>query len=117
MGMPFYHFLKKLMNSKKILIYNSGGGLGDAIQLFSFNPVLKIISKKAKFYYLGAHTNHFNGKLKEYKINLDTVDPGLKYFGLGGGIYFILKECQKWLLENLTLLLIYKRNFFIIHLF
>ncbi len=69
------------MNSKKILIYNSGGGLGDAIQLFSFLISVKNHFKKAKFFYLGAHTNHFNEKLKEYKINLNTVDPGLKYFG------------------------------------
>ena len=35
-GDAFLSFkLKKLMNIKKILIYNSGGGLGDAIQLFS----------------------------------------------------------------------------------
>ena len=66
---------------KKILIYNSGGGLGDSIQLFPLLISLKNHFKKAKFYYLGSHANHFNGKLKEYKINLETVDLGLKYFG------------------------------------
>ena len=66
---------------KKILIYNSGGGLGDSIQLFPLIISLKNHFKKSKFYYLGAHSNHFNGKLKEYKINLETVDLGLKYFG------------------------------------
>ena len=57
---------------KKILIYNSGGGLGDAIQLF---PLI------LSFYYLGAHKNHFNDKLKEYNITLETIDLDLKYFG------------------------------------
>ncbi len=66
---------------KKILLYNSGGGLGDSIQLFPLLLSLKSHFKKAKFYYLGAHTNHFNERLKDYKILLETVDLGLKYFG------------------------------------
>jgi len=66
---------------KKILLYNSGGGLGDSIQLFPLVISLQSHFRKAKFYYLGAHDNHFNGKLKEYNIQLETVDLGLKYFG------------------------------------
>ena len=66
---------------KKILIYNSGGGLGDSIQIFPLILSLKGHFRKAKFYYLGAHENHFNGKLKEYNISLETVDLNLKYFG------------------------------------
>jgi len=66
---------------KKILIYNSGGGLGDAIQLFPLIISLRNHFKKSKFYYLGAHENHFNGKLKEYNIKLETLDLGLRYFG------------------------------------
>ena len=66
---------------KKILIYNSGGGLGDSIQLFPLILSLKNHYKKTHFYYLGAHENHFEGKLKEYNINLKTVDLDLKYFG------------------------------------
>ncbi len=65
----------------KILIYNSGGGLGDSIQLFPLLISLKGHFRKAKFFYLGAHSNHFNGKLKEYSIELETLDLGLKYFG------------------------------------
>ena len=65
----------------KILIYNSGGGLGDAIQLFPLIISLRNHFKKSKIYYLGAHENHFNGKLKEYNIKLETLDLGLKYFG------------------------------------
>ena len=66
---------------KKILIYNSGGGLGDSIQLFPILISLKSHFRKAKFYYLGAHENHFNGKLKEYNISLETVNLNLNYFG------------------------------------
>ena len=66
---------------EKILIYNSGGGLGDAIQLFPLIISLRNHFKKSKFYYLGAHENHFNGKLKEYNIKLETLDLGLRYFG------------------------------------
>ena len=66
---------------KKILIYNSGGGLGDSIQLFPLIISLKGHFRKAKFYYLGAHTNHFDGRLKEYNISLETVNLNLKYFG------------------------------------
>ena len=66
---------------KKILIYNSGGGLGDSIQLFPLIISLKSHFKKTKFFYLGAHTNHFNGKLKEYNLTLETLDLNLKYFG------------------------------------
>ncbi len=65
----------------KILIYNSGGGLGDSIQLFPLLISLKGHFRKAKFFYLGAHSNHFKGKLKEYSIELETLDLGLKYFG------------------------------------
>ena len=66
---------------KKILIYNSGGGLGDSIQLISLILSLQDHFKNSKFYYLGAHTNHFRGKLKEYNIKIDTLDLNLKYFG------------------------------------
>ena len=50
---------------KKILIYNSGGGLGDSIQIISLILSLQNHFKKSKFFYLGAHTNHFQGNLKE----------------------------------------------------
>ena len=66
---------------KKILIYNSGGGLGDAIQLFPLILSLKNHFKSGDFYYLGAHENHFLNKLKSFNVNIKTLDLGLKYFG------------------------------------
>jgi len=66
---------------KKILIYNSGGGLGDTIQLFPLILSLKNHFNNHAFFYLGAHQNQFNDKLKEFNIKLDTIDLDLKYFG------------------------------------
>ena len=77
---------------KKILIYNSGGGLGDSIQLFPFLISLQNHFKRSTFYYLGAHENHFKGKLKEYNINLETIDLGLKYFGFRWWHLFLAKR-------------------------
>ena len=66
---------------KKILIYNSGGGLGDSIQVIPLILSLKNHYRRSKIFYLGAHPNHFAGKLKEYNINIDTLELNLKYFG------------------------------------
>ena len=66
---------------KKILIYNSGGGLGDSIQIIPLILSLKNHFKKSKMLYLGSHDNHFKGKLKEYNIEVETLDLNLKYFG------------------------------------
>ena len=84
---------------KKILIYNSGGGLGDSIQLISFILSLQNHLKKTEFFYLGAHSNHFKGKLKEYNINIETLDLGLKYFGFRW--WHILLAKKKFLSKNL----------------
>ena len=66
---------------KKILIYNSGGGLGDSIQIISLLLSLKNHYRRSNIFYLGAHQNHFNSKLKEYNIKVQTLDLNLKYFG------------------------------------
>ncbi len=66
---------------KKILIYNSGGGLGDSIQIIPLILSLKNHYRRSKIFYLGAHPNHFKGKLKEYNINIDTLELNLRYFG------------------------------------
>ena len=66
---------------KKLLIYNSGGGIGDSIQLFPLILSLKNLFEKSEIYYLGAHENHFLGKLKEYNIEVKNINLNLKYFG------------------------------------
>ncbi len=66
---------------KNILLYNSGGGLGDCIQLFDLINSLKIKFNNSKIFYLGAHENHFQNSLKEYNIDIPTLNINLQYFG------------------------------------
>ena len=66
---------------KKILLYNSGGGLGDSIQLIPLILSLRNHYKRSTLYYLGAHDNHFKGRLKEYNIKIESLDLNLRYFG------------------------------------
>ena len=77
---------------KKILIYNSGGGIGDSIQLFPLIRSLENLFEKSEIYFLGAHENHYLGKLKEYNIKLKTLDLGLKYFGFRWWHLFVTKK-------------------------
>ncbi len=65
----------------RVLLYNSGGGIGDSIQLFTLILSLQNIYKESEIYYLGAHENHYLDKLKEYNIKVKTLNLGLKYFG------------------------------------
>ncbi len=66
---------------KNILIYNSGGGLGDSIQLIPLILSLQNYFKNSSFYYLGAHPNHFDNNLKEFGIKLKNLKLDIKYFG------------------------------------
>jgi len=77
---------------KKLLIYNSGGGLGDCIQLFPVINSLGNLFEKSEIYYLGAHENHYLGKLKEYNIKVKTLNLGLKYFGFRWWHLFVVKK-------------------------
>tara|TARA_E500000178_G_scaffold7249_1_gene7258 strand:+ start:136 stop:1089 length:954 start_codon:yes stop_codon:yes gene_type:complete len=77
---------------KKILIYNSGGGLGDSIQIMPLILSLKNHYRRSKIFYLGAHQNHFEGKLKEYNLNIENFDLNLKYFGFRWWHYLYAKK-------------------------
>ena len=88
----------------KILIYNSGGGLGDSIQLISLIISLQDHYKKSEFFYLGAHSNHFEGKLKEYNIKIKTLELDLKYFGFRWWHLFFAKK--NFIKKKITLNLI-----------
>ena len=77
---------------KKILIYNSGGGLGDSIQVIPLLLSLKNHYKRSLIFYLGAHPNHFEGKLKEYNIKIQTFDLNLQYFGFRWKHLFLVKK-------------------------
>jgi ADP-heptose:LPS heptosyltransferase len=84
----------------KILIYNSGGGLGDSIQLFNLVNSLNLKYENCQMWYLGAHENHFQNSLKEYNIETKTYDLGLKYFGFRWRHLFQIKDKIK---ENLNI--------------
>jgi len=77
---------------KKLLIYNSGGGIGDSIQLFPLILSLENIFEKSEIYYLGAYENLYLGKLKEYNIKVKTLNLGLKYFGFRWWHLFMAKK-------------------------
>ena len=77
---------------KKILIYNSGGGLGDSIQIIPIILSLKNHYRKSKIFYLGAHPNHFEGKLKEYNVKIETLNLNLRYFGFRWWHYIYAKK-------------------------
>jgi len=84
---------------KNILIYNSGGGLGDSIQLMPLILSLKNHFKESEFSYLGAHENHYENKLKDYNIKIKTLDLSLKYFGFRW--WHMLKAKNKYLQLNI----------------
>ena len=82
-----------------ILLYNSGGGLGDAIQLFPLILSLKNHFKQCKFFYLGAHDNHYENKLKDYNILIKTLNLDIKYFGFRW--WHLLKVKKQFLKQNI----------------
>ena len=91
---------------KKILIYNSGGGLGDSIQLIPLILSLQNHFKRSKIYYLGAHPNHFQNKLKEYNIKILTLDLNLEYFGFRWWhLLFVKKNFNKTKLTKFNLII------------
>ena len=77
---------------KRILIYNTGGGLGDSIQLFPLILSLQNHFKLAQLYFLSAHSNHFTDKLKEYNIKVKNLDLETKYFGFRWWHFLITKR-------------------------
>jgi len=76
----------------KVLIYNSGGGLGDSIQILPLLNALKEKFSNADFYYLSAHENHFNLKLKDLNIKIKSLNFKLKYFGFRWWHAFFIKK-------------------------
>ena len=93
------------MNSK-ILIYNSGGGLGDSIQLIPIILSLQNSLKNFEFFYLSAHDNHFENKLKDYNIKIKTLKIDLKYFGFRWWhLFAVKKEFSKLNLDKFDLII------------
>jgi len=65
----------------RVLLYNSGGGLGDSMQILQLIETLKSELINTKFYYLPAHENHFNNSLKDFNCEIETLNLKIKYFG------------------------------------
>ena len=65
----------------RVLLYNSGGGIGDSIQILQLIETLKSELKSAELFYLSAHENHFNTTLKDFNCEIETLNLGIKYFG------------------------------------
>ena len=90
----------------KILIYNSGGGIGDSIQLFDIILTLKKNFSKDEIYYISAHNNHFNQKLLDFNLEVKPLITEIKYFGFRVWHFFYAKKIlKKNLIENFDLII------------
>ena len=82
----------------KILIYNSGGGLGDSIQLFDLISSLSEKYGQNNIFYLSAHKNHFNDALEDYNIKINNLRTEISYFGFR--FWHLLSSKRKLLSKN-----------------
>lgn len=76
----------------RVLLYNSGGGIGDAIQMLPLLNTLRNELKNTKFYYLSAHENHFNSTLKDLNCEIESLNLEIKYFGFRWWHVLIVKK-------------------------
>ena len=81
---------------KNILLYNSGGGIGDSLQILPLINTLKYEFKGAKLYYLSAHENHFNSTLKDFNSQIETLNLNLLIF-----ILFNISKIDLIIIESL----------------
>ena len=90
----------------RVLLYNSGGGVGDAIQILPLINTLKTNFKNAKFFYLCAHQNHFNSTLSDFDCRIDSLDFGIKYFGFRWWHALIIRnKIKKYNIETFDLII------------
>jgi len=90
----------------KVLLYNSGGGIGDSIQILPLIETLKGKFKDAKFYYLSAHKNHFNSTLEDFNCKINTLNLDIKYIGFRWWHALIInKSVKKNKIESFDLIL------------
>jgi len=75
----------------RVLLYNSGGGIGDSLQILPLISTLKLKLKNTKFYYLSAHENHFNSTLKDCNSKIETLNLNIIYFGFRWWHFLIVK--------------------------
>ena len=62
--------------------------------------------KNSEFFYLSAHDNHFENKLKDYNIKIKTLKIDLKYFGFRWWhLFAVKKEFSKLNLDKFDLII------------
>tara|TARA_B100001123_G_scaffold277261_1_gene308392 strand:- start:677 stop:1666 length:990 start_codon:yes stop_codon:yes gene_type:complete len=90
----------------RVLFYNSGGGIGDAIQILPLINTLRKEFKNAKLFYLCAHRNHFNTTLVDLNCKIDTLDLDIKYFGFRWWHALIVKKrIKKYNIQKFDLII------------
>ena len=90
----------------RVLFYNSGGGIGDAIQILPLINTLKTEFKDVKLFYLCSHKNHFNSTLNDLNFRISTLDLGIKYFGFRWWHSLIVKNrINKMNIESFDLII------------
>ena len=90
----------------RVLLYNSGGGVGDALQIMPLINALKKEFKNANFFYLSAHENHFNSSLRDFNCFIDSLSLNLKYFGFRWWhILAIKKRIKKYNIKKFDLII------------
>lgn len=82
----------------KILVYNSGGGLGDSIQIFDLINSLIAKFGSDNIYYLSAHKNHFNHAFSDYNLKPKELKTNIIYFGFRW--WHLLVSKKKILTDN-----------------
>lgn len=82
---------------KKLLIYNSGGGLGDSVQIVNFLLSVKNLWNDHEIHILESHNNYyFKNKLKNLNLNfIKYIDLKIQYFGFRLSHYFKIKKYIK----------------------
>ena len=77
----------------RVLLYNSGGGIGDSLQILPLIETLKSEFKNANFYYLSAHENHFSTTLKDFNTHIKNDNRVEKVIlPLGDGLNICVKK-------------------------
>ncbi len=90
----------------RVLFYNSGGGIGDAIQILPLINSLKKQFVGADFFYLCSHENHFKTNLRDLNCNIPSLDLNLKYFGFRWSHYFkVSKKIKELKIDKFDLII------------
>ena len=90
----------------RVLFYNSGGGIGDAIQILPLISSLKLEFKNTKFFYLCSHNNHFNSTLRDLNCPIETLNLNISYFGFRWWHILVTKyKIKKYKIEKFDLII------------